>query len=149
MPAGEVMLFDVMNNWLKLLERKASTKKQYRTRLNSFWKAHFKNVPIRDVKYSDILTALQKGTWKSGKSRNNELSMIKQMFEFARKDKIIEENPCSEVERASYQCPGPDPFSFEEAHAILASIHEHYHDQLWNFTQFIFSPACVRQKRLA
>jgi integrase len=132
------MLFDVMDKWHRLLELKASTKRQYGTRLNSFWKVHLKNVPITEVKYSDILEALQKGTWSSGKSRNNELSMIKQMFEFARKDKMISENPCAEIERSTYQRPAPDPLSIEEAHTIIASIREHYGAQLWNFTQFVF-----------
>jgi integrase len=132
------MLFDVMDQWIKLLDLKASTKKQYTTRIGSFWKFHLKNGPIRDVKHSDILTALQKGTWKSGKSRNNELSMIKQMFDFARKDKIISENPCDEIDRAGYQRPPPDPFSLSETTTILASIREHYHEQIHNYTQFVF-----------
>lgn len=135
---GDNMLFDVMDNWLKLLERKASTKKQYNTRLNSFWKKHLQNVPIAEIKYSDILEALKQGTWKSGKSRNNELSMIKQMFEFARKDKLIAENPCAEVERVTYQKPKPDPFSQEEAEVIMAHVRKHYGEQVGNYMQFMF-----------
>lgn len=132
------LLFDVMDRWYALLELKASTKGQYLKRMNSFWKPHLANVPIGSVKHSDILAVLKKGTWTSGKSRNNELSMIRQVFEFARKDKIIEVNPCEEIERVSYQKPAPDPFTLGEANQILASIQEHYPDQVYNFTQFMF-----------
>ncbi len=106
--------------------------------MNSFWKVHLSNVPIAAVKHSDILEALKKGTWTSGKSRNNELSMIRQVFEFARKDKLISANPCDEVERVSYQKPKPDPFTLAEANLILASIQAHYHEQVLNFVQFMF-----------
>lgn len=142
MAQGEVAaqhpIFDVMDNWLKLLDGKASTKKQYTARIKNFWKVHLPNKPINEVLYSDILGALKCGTWTSGKSRNNELSMIKQVFEHARKDKIILENPCDEIERVSYQRPAPDPFSLDEANAIIDSIMAHYHEQTWNYVQFIF-----------
>lgn len=79
------MLFGVMDRWYALLELKASTKRQYLKRMNSFWNVHLTNMPIAAVKHSNILEVLKKGTWTSGKSRNNELSMIKQVFEFARR----------------------------------------------------------------
>lgn len=137
-PANVAMLHDVMDTWLKLLERKASTKRQYSTRINSFWKSNLANLPLADVKHSDILAALQAGTWTSAKSRNNELSMIKQMFEFARRDKLITENPCEGIERAKYQKPKPDPFTLDEANAILTHLQEHRPEPVWNFTQFQF-----------
>lgn len=135
--AGE-LLFDVMDKWHKLLELKASTKKKYLARLNGFWKSNIQNIPIADVKYSDILETLKRGTWSSGKSRNNELSMIKQVFEFALRDKLITENPCKAIERVSYQRPPPDPFTLGETHQILNSLKEHYPEPIYNFTQFMF-----------
>lgn len=132
------MLHKVMDRWLKLLELKASTKKQYTTRINSFWKAQLKNQPIERIKHSEILEALMCGTWSSGKSRNNELSMIRRMFEFARKDGLIKANPCEEIERVSHQRKKPDPFSMEEADQIIAAITEKYGEGIGNFyeTQF-------------
>lgn len=100
---GVPMLHQVMDDWMKVFEGKESTKRQYNKRLDSFWKKALKNRPIGEVSYSDILTALNAGTWKSGKSRNNELSLINGVFEFARLDKLIKDNPCAEVKRAGYQ----------------------------------------------
>lgn len=135
---GVPMLHDVMDKWLKVYDGKESTKRQYRTRLNSFWKKALKNRPIEDVGYSDILTALNSGTWKSGKSRNNELSLINGVFEFARLDKLIKENPCAEVKRAGYQKPAPDPFDLGEVHAILGHLREQRPEQILNFVQVMF-----------
>lgn len=135
---GAAMLHDVMDTWLKVHPVKGSTKRTYRTRIENFWKPALKDKPIAEVLYSDILTALNSGTWKSGKSRNNELSMIKQVFELARRDKLIEANPCEEIERANYQKPGPDPFDLGEVHAILGHLRQHRPEQILNFVQFQF-----------
>ncbi|HEX8610221.1 MAG TPA: site-specific integrase [Telluria sp.] len=132
------MLFDVMDKWIRLHEIKASTKDQYRRRLENFWKKKLTNKPIAEVGYSDILEALKAGTWKSGKSRNNELSLIKGVFEFAKRDKLITENPCEEVARAGYQRPGPDPFDLAEAHQILDHLRAHRDEQILNFVQLMF-----------
>lgn len=135
---GVTMLFDVMDDWHELLELKPSTKRQYGTRLTRFWMKHLKNVPVDKVRHSDILKALKCGTWTSGKSRNNELSMIRQVFEFARKDGLISENPCDGIDRAGYQAPKPDPFSLLEAEAIITGLADKHGDQVANFVQFMF-----------
>jgi len=135
---GASMLHDVMDKFIETFDGKASTKGQYETRINSFWKKTLKNRPIAEVGYSDILTALNSGTWKSGKSRNNELSLINGVFEFARLDKLIKDNPCAEVKRAGYQKPAPDPFDLNEVHAILAHLRKHRPEQIANFVQVMF-----------
>lgn len=135
---GVPMLHAVMDKWLRLHDIKASTKGQYRTRLDNFWKVKLADKPIAEVSYSEIMEALNGGTWKSGKSRNNELSLIKGVFEFARKDKLIKDNPCEEVARAGYQRPGPDPFDQEEAYQIIDHLRAHRHDQVANFVQLMF-----------
>jgi integrase len=135
---GAAMLHDVIDKYLSVFNGAGSTKDQYRTRLNSFWKKALQNRPIAEVGYSDILTALNGGTWKSGKSRNNELSLIRGVFEFARLDKIISENPCAEIKRASHQKPQPDPFDLQEAQQIIAYLREHRGEQVGNFIQFMF-----------
>lgn len=132
------MLYKVMDRWLSLLDCKASTKKQYTTRINSFWKDRLKNQPVERVKHSDILEALKSGTWKSGKSRNNELSMIRRMFEFARKDGLIKVNPCEEIERASHQRKKPDPFTKEEADQIIAALKSRYGEEVATFYEIQF-----------
>lgn len=136
--AGVPMLFDIMDSWIKLHDLKASTRGQYRTRIESFWKVHLKNKPVAEVGYSDIMAALNAGTWKSGKSRNNELSMIRQVFEFARRDKIITANPCEEVARAAQQKAAPDPFDIAEAHQILNHLRARRPEQILNFVQLMF-----------
>lgn len=137
-PANAGMLHAAMDRWLKLLDRKTSTKAQYQTRIESFWKVHLTDRPVAKVKHSDILEALAQGTWKSGKSRNNELSMIRQFFEFLRLDGAIPANPCDGIERATYQRPAPDPFTLEEAESIVAHLAAKYGHEVADYYEFMF-----------
>jgi integrase len=132
------LLFDVFDKWLRVHELKPSTRSQYRTRINSFWKAQLTNVPVDQVRHSDILEALTAGTWKSAKSRNNELSMIRGPFELAKRDKHISENPCDGIEPKEVQQPSPDPFSQDEVGEILAHLANHRPAQILNFVQLMF-----------
>ncbi|MES3022861.1 MAG: site-specific integrase [Pseudomonadota bacterium] len=137
-PANAPLLFDVMDQWLRVHELKSSTRSQYKTRMNSFWKVHLKNVPVDQVRYSDILEALAAGTWKSAKSRNNELCMIRGPFELARLDKHIKENPCDEVKAKEVPRRTPDPFTLNEARVILSHLKSHRPEQIFNFVQLMF-----------
>lgn len=121
-----------------LLELKPSTKSQYRRQKDNFWKVHLSNKPIQEFVHSDIKAALKKGTWKSNKSRNNQLSIIRSVFDLAIMDKQIKENPCSGLEYADVQLRGPDPFSLAEVRKILASVAENYNEQVLNYLQFQF-----------
>lgn len=135
---GDELFHDLIDRWWELLELKPSTKTQYKRRKDNFWKVHLPNKPIREFVHSDIKGALKKGTWKSNKSRNNELSVIRSVFELAVLDKQIKENPCAGLENADVQVKGPDPFSLSEVRKILASVSEHYSEQARNYLQFQF-----------
>lgn len=132
------MLFDIMDKWLGVHDIKSSTRRQYKTRINSFWKVHLKNAPIDKIRHSDILYALSKGTWKSVKSRNNELSMIRGLFEMAKNDKHISENPCESITAKTPQKKKPDPFSLDEVNLILAHLERHRPEPVRNFVQLMF-----------
>lgn len=136
--AGVTYLHAWMDAWYGLLELKASTKSMYKRQIDLFWKKHLADKPIADYVHSDIVAALKLGTWKSGKSRNNQLSIIKSVFEAARRDRLITVNPCDEIERAAYQKPHPDPFSLDEVKMILAFVQAHYDPQIWNYEQTKF-----------
>lgn len=135
---GDELFFDLIDRWWSLLELKQSTRKNYWNQKENFWKKHLENKPIKAFVHSDIKAALKMGTWKSNKSRNNQLSIIKSVFELAVMDKQIKENPCNGLEHASFQAPGPDPFSLAEVWKILDSIAKHYSEQILNYAQFQF-----------
>ena len=135
---GDELFFDLIDRWWDLLELKPSTKKQYGQQKDNFWKVHLPNKPVKDFVHSDIKGALRQGTWKSNKSRNNQLSIIRSVFDLAVMDKQIKENPCAGLEYADVQKRGPDPFTLDEARKILANVAEHYSEHVVNYLQFQF-----------
>lgn len=117
-----VTVADRIDLWLSVQTDKASsTLKGYRVACN-FWRARLGEKAIRALVHSDILTALStEPTW-SGKTRNNKTSVLRQVLVLAMKDKVIGSNPIEGLESAEHQQPVPDPFSVEEAEAIIAAF---------------------------
>jgi integrase len=129
---------EFIDRWYGLLDLKSSTKKIYARSKESFWKPQFEGRTIASIKHSEILQALKDGAWKSGKTRNNNLGMIRGVFTLAVRDGLIKENPCDGIENASYQKPQIQRFSFEEAESIIKDMYEHYPEPVGNFYQFMF-----------
>lgn len=137
-PGAAPLLHDLMDDWLSTLEKAPSTRKQYVKRIRSFWKVQLPNVLVTEIKRSDILKALKAGTWKTAKSRNNELSLINGVFEYARGDGVIAANPCATIERVKHQAPPPDPFTQDEVELILETLRVHYDEEIVDFVEFMF-----------
>jgi integrase len=135
---GDESFFALIDRWHALLELKKSTKDQYRRHKDLFWKIHLPDKPIKSFVHSDIKKALLQGTWKSAKSRNNQLSLIRGVFELAVRDKQIPANPCDGLDYGKVQKKKPDPFTQDEVRLILAELVARYPEPIANFVQFQF-----------
>lgn len=135
---GDETFFALIDRWHALLELKKSTKDQYRRHKDLFWKVHLPDKPIKAFVHSDIKKALTHGTWKSTKSRNNQLSLIRSVFELAVRDKQISANPCEGLEYGKVQKKKPDPFTQDEVRLILVELMARYPQPIVNFVQFQF-----------
>lgn len=131
-------LHELMDLWLQVMECKASTKDQYRSRINSFWKVKLSDRPITAVKYPDLALVLSNGTWSSGKSRNNEIGMMKRFFTFCVKSGYLSENPAEGLEKGNVQKKKPDPFATEEVGLILDHLKANHPPQIHNYVEFLF-----------
>jgi integrase len=129
---------EYMDKWYAQLNLKKSTLASYRRYKDAFWKPQLGDRPVKSIKHSDITLALKKGEWRSGKTRNNVLSIARSVFELAISDKLIDENPCAEIKQAKWQRKMPDPFEIEEAELIIAHLRKHYPAQAANFFEFQF-----------
>ena len=108
--------------WLSVQTDKASaTLKGYCVAVE-FWKSTLGHKPIRSVVHSDILAALSTKPKWTGKTRNNKTSVLRLALVLAMRDGVITTNPIDGLESAEHQRPEPDPFSVEEAEAIIAAM---------------------------
>lgn len=117
-----VTLGQRLDLWLSVQTDKASaTLKGYRVAVE-FWKATLGHKAIRSVVHSDILTALSTKPEWTGKTRNNKTSVLRLALLLSLRDGVITTNPIEGLESAEHQRPEPDPFSVEEAEAIIAAL---------------------------
>jgi integrase len=66
------------------------------------------------------------------------VSVLRKAIELAVADRTIPTNPVSAVTRAKHQKPLPDPFSREEAEAIVADMPARYPAPITNYVEFKF-----------
>lgn len=134
-----------LDDWLAAQRLEASTSAGYSSAIR-FWKAAvcdrrkslMGDRPVRMLKHSDVLTALASRPELTGKTVNNYVSVLRKAMELAVSDKTIPSNPVSAVSRAKHQKPLPDPFSREEAEAIIAHMAAHYPAPIANYIEFKF-----------
>jgi len=124
--------------WLSTQSDKArSTLKGYGVAVE-WWKGKIGAKPLKSLKHSDILLALSSEPQWSGKTRNNKSSVLRQALALALRDGAINSSPIEGLEPATHQRPPPDPFSREEAEAIIAGMAQRYNAQIANYFGFKF-----------
>jgi integrase len=134
-----------LDDWLAAQRLEASTGAGYSSAIR-FWKAAvcdrrgslMGDRPVHMLKHSDVLTALASRPDLTGKTVNNYVSVLRMAMALAVADKTISTNPVSAVSRAKHQKPLPDPFSREEAEAIVADMTSHYPAPIANYVEFKF-----------
>jgi integrase len=135
----------LLDNWLAARRIEHSTRSGYESAIK-FWKAApcdakprpLGDQQVRATKHSHILTAMAARADLSGKTVNNYLMVLRAALDMAVVDGVIEVNPAGPVPKAKHQKPQPDPFDQSEAEAIIASMREHYPEQICNLTEWWF-----------
>lgn len=118
--------------WLKVQLKANSTIKGYRIAVE-WWKERLGAKLMPALVLSDILEALATEPAWTGKTRNNKVSVLRLAMALAVRDRVIVANPVDGLEAASHQTPEPDPFSMEEAEAIIAGLAKHYSESVSNY----------------
>lgn len=112
-----------LTGWEKTLRAPASTKAKYSSACN-FWRKHLGTKPLAAIKPSDIKTALATRIDLAGKTINDYVSVLRLALQAAMDDRLIQHNAAALIEPAQAQKPPPDPFTAEEAEAIIAKLRE-------------------------
>lgn len=126
-----------LDSWKGAQRLEASTLAGYSSAIK-FWKAKIGDLPLRTLKHSEILKVIADRPELTGKTVNNYVSVLREAFDMAIIDGEISKNPVADVPRAKHQKPPVDPFSREEAEAILAYMGKHYPEPILNFTEYKF-----------
>lgn len=103
-----------------------------------FWIPRIGDKPITDIKYSDLTDELGDYAFGKRKTRNNIVSVVREVFAFAKKDRIIATSPADELKTLRVQKQPPDPYRVEEAEAIIAGIRKDWGEGEANYVELVF-----------
>lgn len=137
----------MLDRWFQAQRAAHSTLAGYASAAK-FWKiapvqrdrgtVQFGTVPAESAVLSDINTIIAARPSLSGKTVNNYVSVLREAFQAAVDDKLLADNPAAKVKRAKWQKPKPDPFSLDEARAIIAHVATHWPGHVANYVRFVF-----------
>lgn len=99
-----------------------ATQESYRKKLKSFWRPRIGEKAIANIRYSDLLAIVGGNPWGSKKTRNNIVSVLRRVFEFAHADELIERNPTERLKSLKVHRTPPDPYTIAEAEALVAGM---------------------------
>lgn len=114
-----------------------STRNGYR-KASAHWRAWFGEQRVDAVRHSEAKVKLNSHPWGSQKTRNNVLSVGKQIFALAFRDLAISSNPLDGVDFSNVQTDEPDPFSIDEIEAMLKVLAARFGDGLSDYYEFAF-----------
>jgi len=133
-----------LEGWLKTVRAPASSKAKYGS-ASRFWcrsiiseaGSTLGDKPVRAIKPSDIKMALAGRADLAGKTVNDYVSVLRMALQAAMDDGLIQSNAATKLEAAESQRKPPDPFTTEEAEAIIAKLRERFPEDA-DFAEFRF-----------
>jgi integrase len=90
--------------------------------INNIWLPYLGPLPIKDIAVRHVRQADQAHNWSSAKRQQNSRSIVRQVFEFAIQDDLIDENPAKKLKAVTHQRAKIDPFNAAEMLAILEQL---------------------------
>lgn len=111
--------FQIAKAWIEGQSHLAfSTEKEYRSILNRYWLPELGDIEINRITTTLLLEVIAKQKW-SMKTRNNAIGPLRNVFDLAHMDGMIDANPASRIKNAKTQKPEPDPLTLDEMNRVL------------------------------
>lgn len=125
--AAEVLTFadvrDLFLQWVRTRQEHASVV-SLRRKLTSFWSPKFGGTDIRRISFKQLSAHVAEREWGSRKTHNNYVSALREMFAYALDHEYIEENPAVRLKMLKLQGTEPEPYTVQEARALIAAAHK-------------------------
>lgn len=126
-----------------------ATHVSYRKILNSFWYPRIGDKVLADIRYSTLTALIGEHPWVTRKTRNNNVSVGRRVFDFAVTDHIIKDSPAEKLKSLKIQREPPDPYALDEAEALIAGAREFYGEEDGNYFEFGFFVGCRPSEQIA
>ncbi|MGM0377794.1 MAG: tyrosine-type recombinase/integrase [Bacteroidota bacterium] len=124
---GGITFGEFAKKWASIHKRdvKYSTWRDYKSAMNSRILPVFKDRPIKEISYMEILE-FRNNLKVSAKRANNIMVPMKSAFEMAFREGIIPENVMRKIKKLREESPDIHPFSYAEINRILDAVDPWY-----------------------
>lgn len=119
-------------------ELEYATRVSYEKILKQFWRPRIGDRLIDEVRYAELKDIVAGHPWASTKTRNNVVSVMRCVFEYAFDSELVPGNPAARLKSLKVQLRKPDPFRVEEAVAIINGIRKDWGEHDANYVEFGF-----------
>lgn len=116
----QVLFQDVAQKFLKFSVANKDSKNGYRKILECHWMPYFALTPIANITTEDIEEVILDRNFQTAKTFNNCATPLRQVFEVALKNNVIQENPMDKIKNRKVQVEIPDPFTRKEMETLLS-----------------------------
>nr|WP_314493211.1 tyrosine-type recombinase/integrase [uncultured Pseudomonas sp.] len=127
--------------WLDSREITAGTRLNYKSTLNLYWVPHLALVRIDLVTSTLLRRIVATSKWTSPAVKRNAMVKLSTILRSAVLDGLISRNPAESIQLPARTRKEVDPFTLEEANAIIAQLyaHKHWPSQIYAaFFEFMF-----------
>lgn len=118
------IFFDYAQEWLNSLQIVESTRKNYRSTMQNYWVPHLAHLPIDAISPVLMRKVVNSITWSSPVRRKDAVRLVTSLFTQAVNDELIQRNPARSIPATRVVKRDLDPFSREEADAVIAKLYE-------------------------
>ncbi|WP_255483048.1 tyrosine-type recombinase/integrase [Marinobacterium marinum] len=103
-----------------------AVRNEYRKILQSRWMPLLADRAISSITFPELRQMTRDHQWPSNKTRNNCLTPLRRVFEWAVDGELIDSNPAAKLKNLKHQKLPVDPFTREEVAKILGYMHSEF-----------------------
>ena len=124
-PTGSMpIFFEYAQDWLNSLQIEDSTRKNYRSTMQTYWVPHLATYPLDKITPVLMRKIVNGITWTSPIRRNGAVRLVTGLLTQAVNDELILRNPANSIPPTSVTKREIDPFSRDEADKLITKLYE-------------------------
>lgn len=118
------IFFDYAQDWLDSLQIEDSTRKNYLGTMQNYWVPHLSTMKLDKITPMLMRKIVNATNWTSPSRRKGAIRLVTSLFNQAVSDELILRNPAKSIPATRVQKREIDPFSREEADALIDKLYE-------------------------
>lgn len=123
----EVLFGEYAQAWLNAREIEEGTHLNYKSALNLYWMPHLALTRLSAISTMLLRKIIGEIEWSSPGVKRNAMVRLSTILDDAVREGLIGKNPAELLDTPKRKKEEPDPFSLDEANAIIAKLYETTH----------------------